>query len=615
MGPGRRLDRIFKRSERPERMMKPQQKSAEISATADIAQPPADQSRSEILGDPEFPLFKLLPLRLVVPVLLVAAAVSWCALAAQMPVAAAAATGAGVVLTGLTPARHRAPRSVAGRVALAIGYRWRRGRDRNPTQAEAFDVPLPEGGSCGMRWDGARLMTMLRIDPPPDALTLLRRDALSTDQVLPLAEIARCLRQFDITLASIDVIGTGSRTAGTGFVAQLYDRIIGPLPAIAQRTVWLVLQLEPLANAGAVDNRGGGSDGSVRSAIAATRRIANRLAARDIAASILTANEMNTAVRQLIHGIPLDELTEAPDSLRYRGLHLTTYEIGAELVNSAGFAAIWATPSVSTTVNLRLRPLPSRPGLPDRPPVIVLDALVRFDTTGEFTEPPVAGLRALPGRQLPTLLETLPIGSRARGGTYRGQRAPVDALSGTSVSTSGCGQLIGADELGQGIAVPLVGDGTRHVEVVGKLDLAQQVVLRAIALGARVVVHTDRSEAWNSMVSNVASPHWLSLAPRVAGTAHQPVAAALPPGAPTPTATVLVYDGIAPAASSGGATILHIRTSSQRGGYFDPDVTLLQDEEAPNRVTVRTSTASATVQMVTTPDEMRYIGESVVATR
>ncbi|MBR7539946.1 type VII secretion protein EccE, partial [Mycobacterium tuberculosis] len=83
---------------------------------------------------------------------------------------------------------------------------------------------------------------MMRIDPPPDALTLLRRGSLSTDQVLPLTEIGRCLSQFDIQLASIDAISTGARTASNGIVARLYDSIIGPLPAIAHRTVWLVLR-------------------------------------------------------------------------------------------------------------------------------------------------------------------------------------------------------------------------------------------------------------------------------------------------------------------------------------------------------------------------------------
>ncbi|MBB5912843.1 type VII secretion protein EccE [Nocardia transvalensis] len=567
------------------------------------------------MRDPEFPLFRLYPLRLVVPVLLLAAAAVWGALAGRLPVLAAAGIGAAVAVVGLMPVRRRDPRTVAGIVALSLGYRWRRRRDRDRTYPEPFDVPLPEGGSYGLRWDGDRLITMLRIEPPPDSLTLLRRGALSTDQLLPLAEIARCLGQFDITLASIDVISTGSRTARTGFVAQLYDRILGPLPAIAHRTVWLVLRLDPLANAQAVDSRGGGATGTIRSAVIATRRVANRLAARDIAVSVLTANEMNGAVRQLTHGIALDELAESPASLHAGDLRLTSYEIGADLINSAGFAALWATPSIATTVSLRLKPSPRRSGHDDGPPAIVLDAVVRFDTAAELSAPPVSGLRALPGRQLPTLLDTLPIGSQARRAADPGHRGPITALTEIVVPTAGCGQLIGADATGQGIAVPLVGEGTRHVEVVGKLDLAQQVVLRAIALGARAVVHTHRPEAWQSMVRNVNAPQLLSLAPRLAGTGSHAVLPIAHPGTPASMSTVLVFDGTVPASSSGGATIVHVRSPRQEGGHFDPDITLAQDESAPNVITVRTPAAQATVQMVTTPDEMRYIGESLVTTR
>ena len=40
------------------------------------------------------------------------------------------------------------------------------------------------------------------------------------DDMLPLAEITRCLDQFDIRLAAIDVISTGSRSADTGAVVR-----------------------------------------------------------------------------------------------------------------------------------------------------------------------------------------------------------------------------------------------------------------------------------------------------------------------------------------------------------------------------------------------------------
>ncbi|WP_083895387.1 type VII secretion protein EccE [Nocardia jiangxiensis] len=566
------------------------------------------------LHDQDFWLFRDFPLRQVVPVLLLAAVAGWIATAFHLRLYVIIPIGVAVALIGLVPLRRRLPRTLAGIIGGAISFRWNRWRhDPSAEPPEAFDVPLPEGGSYGVRWDADRLISMLRIEPPPDSMTWLRPGSLGSVQELPLSEIANCLGQFDITLDSIDVISTGARTAGNGAVAWLYDRILGPLPAIARRTVWLVLRFDPLANAQAVDNRGGGGAGALRAAIIATRRVANRLAARDITVSVLTAGEINSAVRQLTHGITPDQFTESPNTLEYEGLHLTSYAIGRDLIASPGFADLWAAQSLSTTITVRLRPQAVRSGQDEIRPGIALHALVRFDTLSNPADPPVPGLRRLPGQQLRAFLDSLPI-AVAPGDAPEDYRGPLDALDGLAVPTAGCGQLIGADLTGQGIAVPLIGEGTRHLEVIGKLDLAQQVVLRAIALGAHTVVHTVRPDAWNAMVASVAAPHSLSLAPRSAGASHHPPAPAMQPGSSYPTTTVVVFDGITPTALPGGATILHVREQDGPESPFDVDVTLLQDPAAPNMITVRTATDSATVHMVTTPDEMQYIGESL-ATR
>lgn len=573
---------------------------------------PGRTSTYDTLRDPEFWLFRVYPLRVVVPMVVLAAAAAWVVLATSENLWAALGTGVGIALIGLIPIRGR---TLAGMIGGALARRRSGLRPADQlTQAPAFDVPFSEGGGYGVRWDGELLLTMLRIDPPPDTMTLLRRGSLSTDQLLPLTEIARCLDQFDLTLASVDIVSTGARTAGTGIISHLYDRILGPLPAIAHRTLWLVLRLDPLANAEAVDKRGGGGTGALRTAMIATRRVANRLAAHDIATSVLTATEMNTAVRELTHGFEVDQLTESPRSLEYQGRYLTQYQIGADMIAPSGLADIWTVQSLSTTVTLRLRPGANRHDTrADHLGTVVLNAVVRFDTTFEPDEPPLPGLRELPGNQMRILLDTLPIGATGRWGSDTGYRGTIAALTDIAVPTAGCGQLIGADELGQGIAVPLVGEGTRHLEVVGNLDLAQQVILRATALGAHAIVHTARPDAWHTMVTNLDAPHVISIAPRSAGASYHAPAAPPLPAAPYPSTTVVVFDGIAPTAHAGGATIVHVRTPDEPPAPIDADVTLIQDPLAPNRITVRTATASATVFMVTTPDEMHYIGESLAA--
>ncbi|WP_232236000.1 type VII secretion protein EccE [Nocardia sp. BMG51109] len=565
------------------------------------------------LRDPEFWLFRVYPLRVVVPVLLVAAVAAWIVLATTGMILVACAVAAAVALLGLIPVRGR---TLTARIGAALARRQPMRPQRQIEAAPAVDVPQAEGGSYGIRWDGDLLLTMLRIDPPPDTLTLLRRGSLSTDHLLGLSRIAACLEQFDIALDSIDVVSVGARTAGTGVAAHLYEQILGPLPAVAHRTVWLVLRLDPLANAEAVEKRGGGGEGAVRAAVIATRRIANRLAADDVAVSVLTAAEMNSAVRQLTHGFDVDALTETPRSLRTEHRHLTHYRIDTALLNPRGLAEIWSTPSLTTAVTLRLcRGADRTSTRRDHSGTVVLSAVVRFDTIAEPESPPLPGLRELHGQQLRMMLDTLPIAAAGRWDRGTGYRGTLAAIEEIVVPTAGCGQLIGADEQGQGIAVSLIGDGTRHLEVIGNLDVAQQVILRATALGAHVVVHTARPDAWHTMVTHLAAPHLVSIAPRSAGASYHPPGPPPPAAAPYPSTTVLVYDGIPPAMHAGGATIVHVRNPSDPNGQIEADVTLVQDPHAPNRITVRTAAGSATVMMVTTPDEMQYIGESVVATR
>lgn len=221
------------------------------STTAD----PAVAVSAPPLHSPQNWLFRILPLRLVIPVVLVAIAVALVAVSFDAPTPYAVAGGALVIVIGLTRLRGN---SLAGLLDEKTAFRWHAFRNRSTGVNHApFDVPLLEGGTYGMRWDGAHLITMLRIDAPPRFVTLLSPSGLSTGDKVPLPELARCLNQFDIDLASIDVISTGARTSDAGPVARLYDQILGPLPAVAQRTVWIVLRLNPLANVGAVDRRGG----------------------------------------------------------------------------------------------------------------------------------------------------------------------------------------------------------------------------------------------------------------------------------------------------------------------------------------------------------------------
>ncbi|WP_019926190.1 type VII secretion protein EccE [Nocardia sp. BMG111209] len=556
---------------------------------------PAPQLRS-----PEFWLFRTLPLRRVLPVLVVAAGLAYVAevCAPQWWVPVAAATAA--VVIGLVPVHGN---SIAKRIGQGIAYRWQAAGNRSAAASGApFDVPLPGGGSCGMRWDGDCLITMLRIDAQPRTVTRLSPTGLLADDMLPLPMIARCLDQFDIDLATIDIVSTGSRSAGTGAVARIYESVLGPLPAVAHRTVWVVLRLDPLANAEAAHRRGGGAGGALRSAIVATRRMANRLAVHGLHAAALSAAEMTSAALQLTLGVGIGEFTETSRSVVHDGMHHTSYRMTPAALGPRGIAAVWSTPTVATTITVRLQRAGSGAARTAAAAPVAVTATARFVTRDAPVRVQAPGLLPLHGKQWRAMLFSLPLGAGAATLPLDGYLGAPDALADVPMPITGCGQLIGADDSGQGVALPLVGSHVRRVEIVGSVLMAKQVILRAIALGAHVVVHTDRHEVWRPMLAQIADEQALTLAARPAGS-QQANSYRL--------ATMVVYDGLTPATHHSDATVLVLRRNGSVADGFEPNVTLVESPDTANLVTVHTNSGATPVYMVATPEELAYVGAPV----
>ncbi|WP_410873842.1 type VII secretion protein EccE [Nocardia sp. A7] len=547
------------------------------------------------LHSTQFWFFRLMPLSRTVPVV-VLATVSALVTRVFTPTWWAPVLAAIVVSAlALTPRRGVNIAGYLGRKFTVARQKFRNGS--LAVNNSPFDVPLPDGGSCGMRWDGARLITILRIEAQPRTVIRLSPDGLLGDDRLPLAEIARCLNQFDIELASIDIICAGSRSGGKGAVARTYESVLGPLPAVAHRTVWVVLRLDPLTNADAVRRRGGGPTGALRVATVATRRVANRLAARGLSAAVLTATEMSQTVSQLTHGAPLDAFTESPGSVEHDGLHHTTYRVTPEGLGTKGIAEIWSTPTVSTTITVRMQRAPA-PQATDNGQVAV-SATARFTTRQAVVLPDSPGLRPLTGSQRRAMMFGMPAAVGVPTLPLEQYLGQPDALHDIPLPIAGCGQLIGADAAGMGVALPLMGRHVRRVEIIGSLLVAKQVILRAIALDASVLVHTTRHDEWKPMLAFIDEPQALTLAAWSAGSQQ---------ASSHRFATMVVFDEIAPTGHYSDTTVVLLRSADSEAGDFDPDITLIEDLDTANLVTVRTASDETSVHMVATPEELRYVG-------
>lgn len=477
----------------------------------------------------------------------------------------------------------------------ATELRWRFLRDRRtdrPLPADPFDITASDDLQIGFRWDGTTLLSLIHIDANPQAMTVMEPGTTVSGEMVPVQVLLDCLRQFDIVLDSIDVISQGVRSHGNTEIAAVYDAVLGPLPAIAHRSVWVAVRFDPSRCAEAVRRRGGGREGILRTATTATRRVANRLTEAGLRPQVLTASGIAAAANQLSDGVNPATVEETWEMCRAGQFRLSSFAVLPDTLSTVGLGLLWTVPSYSTTLCLSLREDTEHD-------LIMVRGLARFDSeVGVPVDLP--GLIHLRGLQFSALACSLPIPPPTRpvGHWMYGRRD--SELCELAVPASGCGQVIGADEGGRAVALPLFGPQIARAEISGTLHLAQQAVLRSLALGARVLVHTRRPALWRDMVEQVGNHDLLWVADFNR--------AAMQAGADR-NYSVEVFDGVAERPVRAGVTrIVVARPQTAVSPNADVALELISLEN--DTVKVSTRAGSAVVTMVATDEEMRYINAS-----
>lgn len=548
--------------------------------------PPLSSGRSE--------LFTRVPLSIVLPSAAAGTTAATIAIVLGADIRVALGVGIAIALLGGVRVRKTNVWRILG-MRGSLWWRNRRGSGSGP-HPEPFDVDIPDsaGARCGMRWDGSHLITMVGLGRTAVRPTLLGSARIEAGAAISLADVARCLSQFDIRLAAVDVVTLGVRTQGPHNVVRVYEKLLGPLPAAATQNVWLVLRFDPLDNVGAIDNRGSAQEGVIRTALVATRRVAGRIATSGVRVSILTADELAAAEAAVLHDHDPQQWAEDWQVLRGGGIELTGFAVRPQLLEPEVLAAVWTLPGKSVLARLRMTPAVESDSPGQRGAMVALSAVVRRDLAGvghhDAEEPPAElGLRPLRGLQRRVLLDG---GHLEPSAALRGVPA---AMSRFTVPAAGCGQVIGATDDGLGVAVPLFGPAVRRVEIVGSLRLTQLMVLRAIAVGAQVIVHSVRPREWECLVAAVGAPAALSLpAP---GSARY-----------TAAATMIVYDGVASAGQVSEATAVHVRSPRESAAVLlGADVALIESADVPGRVHIRSAGQELTVQVVSIREEAEYL--------
>jgi len=168
---------------------------------------------------------------------------------------------------------------------IAAVFAWRR-RHRNvpdrPSEPAVGATVMP-GDHVAVRWQDGFLVAAMELVPRPFTPTVIVNGEAFTDDVVDTRLVERLVAAHCPDLEA-DVVSAGYRvgkTAPSSLVA-LYEQVVGPYPAPANRRTWIVLRADPEHTRKSSQRRESGVAGLARYLVASVTRIADQLASNGI---------------------------------------------------------------------------------------------------------------------------------------------------------------------------------------------------------------------------------------------------------------------------------------------------------------------------------------------
>jgi type VII secretion protein EccE len=174
-------------------------------------------------------------------------------------------------------------RRLTGWIAALFAWRRRHRQVPDVPSVPAVGATVMPGDHVAVRWHGDHLVSVIELIPRPFTPTVIVNGQAFTDDVVDTRLVEELISAHCPDLEA-DVVSAGYRvgkTAPASLVA-LYEQVVGPYPAPANRRTWIVLRADPEQTRKAALRRETGVAGLARYLVASTTRVADHLASNGI---------------------------------------------------------------------------------------------------------------------------------------------------------------------------------------------------------------------------------------------------------------------------------------------------------------------------------------------
>jgi type VII secretion protein EccE len=436
--------------------------------------------------------------------------------AVQGSVALAASVALAIVLLALTWLRMRG-RWAFQWLGTALRFAGRRHTapvDTAPTALLEFVAPGSRveqaelaGDQAAVIVDGLGLTAVLELGDPTGLLVEDVHVLPSPAALLPSAATDHppCRIQLLLTGIPAPAVRAGGGTPANSYRQLTEGRLLGHSRALLAVRV---LRSE------------GWTEQDLRRALSGlVRKLPRRLG--DVPARPLGEAAAIRVIAELAHDDAVGSAQETWPGLRVGGLAQATFRLqrwpDLRIETSRRLVSrMLALPAAATTVALTAGPRPEGGG-----PRAAVDLTVRLAAPDVATLTAAsqalrrllatehAQARRLDGEHLEGLTATLPLGGtavREIPGRPADGVLPADAIDGLELLVGAAGLMLGNNRHGVPVVARFFRPEQTRALLVGGVRCAQVLALRAMALGARVVVQTARPQAWEPFVRGAAVP-------------------------------------------------------------------------------------------------------------